>query len=604
MNLKRKIQHLSVLFLTFTLMIAVFPAGSTAEEATDYTEVIETTIQEAVSHVTDKGVTTEWEAIGVYQAGFEVPESYRDIFNRNLEQQVIQGDRVKITDIERLAMAAHTLDIDPRDINGVNLIERIYNSTDNSNGADSMTFQGNNGPIFALIALDSGSYDVPDDARWTREALIQYLLDGQNDDGSWSLYGTAPSYDITAMALIALGKYKNQADVQQAIQAAVAFLSDAQGEEGGFNDPWHGGISLESAAQVLLGLTSVGIDPVSEAFTKEKANLVEHLLSFKAEDGGFKHLPGDSTSNGMATEQGLQALVAYQLFVQGKDGIYDFTQMEDIVDEPEQETETPIGEETDVAAGETVKVAGSKAEVVLPEDLPEGTALTITIPDEASAPNADADLKRAGEWFDFNFIGLEGFTGSFSLTLGVDNNADLEKIGMYHFNEEEEKWELIEAEIDQENRTITANVDHFSMYGVFERNETPVDEGSEETEDPAEDETPVDEEDPAEDDKPVVEDDPAEDETPVDKEDLGNDEAETDDSSIDSEVDSPENNDKKTANEDGLPEEKDASSKQDETGHLLPTTATHTYNFLLAGILLLVIGSSLLIFRKIRVKIN
>src|SRR5699024_8857608 len=103
---------------------------------------------------------SEWEAIGLERAGISVPESYRDILYNNVESQVENAlllDRAKITDIERLTIAAVALGEDPRDINGLDLIDLIYNSPMRG-VTDTMIMQGNNGPIFALIALNTNNY--------------------------------------------------------------------------------------------------------------------------------------------------------------------------------------------------------------------------------------------------------------------------------------------------------------------------------------------------------------------------------------------------------------------------------------------------------------
>ena len=85
---------------------------------------------------------------------------------------------MKITDVERLVIAAVAAGIDPVNVDGkgFNLIEKIYNSELWITGADSLTFQGNNGIIFALIALDSHGFTVPNGAKWTREKLVTELL--------------------------------------------------------------------------------------------------------------------------------------------------------------------------------------------------------------------------------------------------------------------------------------------------------------------------------------------------------------------------------------------------------------------------------------------
>ncbi len=307
-------------------------SGTKIETPTVNLKEIEMTIDETVDQIINTGVTTEWQAIGIAKAGKKVPSTYYEKhFLNNLKEQVIDASRKKITDVERLVLSAGALGLDAKDINGTNLIELIYNSEDWPNGNDSMTAQGNNGPIFALIALDSGSFAIPKDARWTREKLVNYILKQQFDDGSWPLSGSSLSYDITAMALIGLAPYSDQPEVKTAIDKAVAFLSKEQGSTGGYNEEFVGGISSETTSQVIIGLTAVGIDPTSSQFTKEDGNLLDHLLSFQTKDGSFEHVKGYG-SDAMATEQALQALVAYQLFVKGEGPLYRF---DNIVQQPE-----------------------------------------------------------------------------------------------------------------------------------------------------------------------------------------------------------------------------------------------------------------------------
>lgn len=302
--------------------------------STEVAVKIDTAIKEIQQKLLRDGVQSEWEAIGLYKSGLQVPSSYLEKFRETLNEQVIGKSgkgRMKITDVERLVMAANVLGIDPAnaDGKGFNLLEKIYNSELRTTGEDSLTFQGNNGVIFALIALDSKNYIVPENAKWNRDKLIKELLKTQKTDGSWSLEATtkgSTSIDITAMALTALAPYNNQLEVRQAIDKAVQYLSNAQGSSGGFQESFVGGISSEATAQVIIGLTANGIDPRSQAFTKNNMNLIDHLLRFKSSDGGFKHLNDDQSSNGIATEQALQALVAFDLYVNGKGSLYNFTE--------------------------------------------------------------------------------------------------------------------------------------------------------------------------------------------------------------------------------------------------------------------------------------
>src|SRR5699024_1023829 len=159
-------------------------------------------------------------------------------------------------------LAAVAIDKDPTDINGTNLIEYLYDSPMRGE-TDSMLIQGNNGPIFALIALDSLDFPEPEESKWNREKLIQELIQNQNDDGSWSLNPSYPnpSIDVTAMAIIGLSPYKDQPDVNEAIEGAIEYLSSVQNDKGGFTESFVGGTSSEATSQTIIGLTAYGMDP-------------------------------------------------------------------------------------------------------------------------------------------------------------------------------------------------------------------------------------------------------------------------------------------------------------------------------------------------------
>lgn len=305
----------------------------TPEVTPDQTEQVKMALKNIQQKLLHDGVQSEWQAIGLFRSGIQVPTDYKKVFEKNVQEQITSKagtGRVKITDIERLILAAGAIGVDPTNVDGkgLNLVAKIYDSEKRPTGDDNLTFQGNNGIIFALIALDSNDYEIPKSAKWNREKLVAELLSNQKADGSWSLdtstSGTT-SVDITAMALTALAPYKEQADVKKAINKTVAFLSKAQGAEGGYHESFAGGVSSEATAQVIIGLTANGFNPRSDAFTKNNKNLIDHLLSFIATDGGFKHLATDQQSNGMATEQALLALAAYDLFSKEKGSLYDFT---------------------------------------------------------------------------------------------------------------------------------------------------------------------------------------------------------------------------------------------------------------------------------------
>ncbi len=225
----------------------------------------------------------------------------------------------KVTDLERIALAIGAAQGDPRNFAGKDLIAEIYNFPN-------IQAQGLNGPIFALIALDSGNYVVPAEAKWSREDLLKIILSKQLPDGGFNLRSTGSSDpDITAMALQALAPYyrEGRAEVRTVVDEALATLSKLQDQDGHYIS-W-GDVNSESTAQVIIALCSLGIDPDTDTlFIKNGRTLLGNLLQFRAEDGGFKHVL-DQGTDAMASEQALIALASYVRFKDGKTSLYDYS---------------------------------------------------------------------------------------------------------------------------------------------------------------------------------------------------------------------------------------------------------------------------------------
>jgi hypothetical protein len=192
-------------------------------------------------------------------------------------------------------------------------------------------YQGINGPIWALIAFDSHSYEIPVGPnaaeQVTREKLITYILDKQLADGGWALTGNNADADMTGMALQALAPYySTNTAVKTAVDAALALLSAKQNDMGGFGSV--DGYSTESCAQIIVALTALGIDPETDSrFIKNGMSAVDAMCQLATQNGGFAHIPGGNR-NGMATEQGQYALAAYFRFISGQTALYD---MNDVI---------------------------------------------------------------------------------------------------------------------------------------------------------------------------------------------------------------------------------------------------------------------------------
>lgn len=278
----------------------------------------------------------EWTVLGLARGGIEVPEKYYKTYEDNVVEYVKSKNgklhAAKYTEYSRLILGFSSIGLDATDVGGYSMVAPLSDF----NGVKR---QGINGPIFALIALDTRGYDIPKAAegktQTTREMLIDYILNLEitqtsGERGGWALTGKVPDPDITAMAIQSLAPYYNTNEkVKAAVDRGLTQLSKLQLDNGAYNS-W-GTMNSESTAQVIVALTALGIDPLEdERFIKvnsetgKKSNLLTGLMQFYSEGGGFKHVL-DMNTDAMATDQGMYALVAYQRFLDGKSSLYDMT---------------------------------------------------------------------------------------------------------------------------------------------------------------------------------------------------------------------------------------------------------------------------------------
>ena len=158
----------------------------------------------------------------------------------------------------------------------------------------------------------------------TREKLIQAILDAQLSDGGWAFSGDEADVDMTAMAIQALAPYyKTNETVKTAVDKALDVLSRLQQADGGFASG--DSANCESCAQVVVALTALGIDPLTDSrFIKNGVTMLDALASFYVTGGGFRHT-ANGDLDGMATEQGYYALAAYYRFANAQTRLYDMS---------------------------------------------------------------------------------------------------------------------------------------------------------------------------------------------------------------------------------------------------------------------------------------
>lgn len=157
------------------------------------------------------------------------------------------------------------------------------------------------------------------------DEAIDAILSLQKSDGGWAITGNTSDVDVTAMTLQALAPYyEKREDVTASVNHAIAALSQRQQDNGGFVS--YGVNNPESAAQVIVALCALGIDPVSdERFIKNGCSALDAIDTFALDDGSYCHQKDGAYSAG-ATAQVLCAATAYLRFANGEDALYSLDQ--------------------------------------------------------------------------------------------------------------------------------------------------------------------------------------------------------------------------------------------------------------------------------------
>ena len=231
----------------------------------------------------------EWLVLGMCRLGYDLPEGWIDGYRQKLERYVtdcggILHDR-KYTEYSRVILTVTAMGGDARNVAGYDLTAPLedYEQT---------IFQGVNGAIYALLALDSGNYG----SEAIRERYIAHILEKELPDGGWCMMGDVPEADVTAMALQALAKYRDREDVGAAVERGLKVLEAAEYT------------TSEAVSQTIVALCELGM-PADEK--------VKLLLTYQTEAGDFRHVM-DGDADVLSTEQAFYALVSAGLQLSGK----------------------------------------------------------------------------------------------------------------------------------------------------------------------------------------------------------------------------------------------------------------------------------------------
>lgn len=319
----RRIKRISAWILTLAILLTLTVPALAASGVQNEVQGSAAYMVSAVKSPEVGSIGGEWAIIGLARSGYTVPTNYYEDYYARVEKYVKNCSGVlherKYTEYSRVILALTAIGRDPSKVAGYNLLMPLGDF-------EKTIWQGMNGPIWALIALDSGNYDIPKNpaakTQATRQLYIDEIVTNQKKDGGWSLTDTGDSdVDITAMALQALAKYQDQKAVKTATDKALTYLSKAQDSKGGYAS-W-GTTNVESVAQVVVALCELGVSLDDSRFVKSGHTLTENLLSFRQSNGGFYHvLDGSDGNNQMSSEQGFYALVAIDRAANGQNSLY------------------------------------------------------------------------------------------------------------------------------------------------------------------------------------------------------------------------------------------------------------------------------------------
>lgn len=299
------------------------------QDARDFSSILNPALAKLAESVPEPGFGTlagEWTVLCLARGGyFQKDDPYFAGYYSRIEAAVSETaaavnlsgalHKAKSTENSRLIVTLSAIGKDATSVSGWDLIKPY-------DDFKWILKQGINGPIWALIALDSANYQTQDAT--IRQQCVDHILGKQLSDGGWALTGKVSDPDITAMALQALYPYRSQSAVKTAADKAFSCLSALQKDNGGYAT--FGDENSESCAQVIVACAVWGIDPDRDSrFVKNGRSVMDSLLDHYSEtENGFKHIQSGAV-DAMATDQGCYALIAYQRLIHQQNPLYDMS---------------------------------------------------------------------------------------------------------------------------------------------------------------------------------------------------------------------------------------------------------------------------------------
>lgn len=264
----------------------------------------------------------EWMNLGFYQKklgnlddGFSIAECIKRLDTTT---------NVAMTNIDRKIMTLTARGIDCSKLskynNGESFIDAKGNKVDNLTEV-LYNYRGGwtiNGPIFALIALDMGIYTIPADAFWTREKLLETILNHKYLSDGFGL-------DMVTMLMQSIAPYQNDPVYGERVKAKLwegfDIVMDSFGTDP-FDNPfgvqWGGVYTSEGASQIICALSAMGVDVHTDVrLNNGKDSVLTSFLNYADFGEGYFAHSNTTPKNAMATYQGCYATQWYLGFLNG-----------------------------------------------------------------------------------------------------------------------------------------------------------------------------------------------------------------------------------------------------------------------------------------------
>ena len=167
--------------------------------------------------------------------------------------------------------------------------------------------------VDALTALECGKYAMVERGDLTRQDLIDFTMELQQADGSFSYadMGEVTKLEVTASAVTGLALTGEKGEIQQAVDNGVKYLVANISEDDKPTD----------IVKTIIALNTAGMD-VTDVDGKD---LLDYIMAYARDDGSFSFDKEAKKGNTDDTAWAMLALASQYRFTQGMTSIYDMT---------------------------------------------------------------------------------------------------------------------------------------------------------------------------------------------------------------------------------------------------------------------------------------